>query len=445
LIENKIFIYNFVFHYFSEVVFWKVNNGRKLSSTIFGVKVKELRISQNEEIILILLHNNEFICYKNFNEKINFGILTDEDKNSNLLLIDYIDDYQFDENLVVFNAVDFNNYKFYQLIFNSSATRLDKPIIKIHELIGNEKIHRNNNMMIVTEKKELLFIDKQFKNFQIYQMNNSDEKNIENKNSKIIFENKEDETLLNEYFEINSEKQLNYYLLNSSYGSYFILVGTSSDVKNINRPDINKSGVVIKAKLIRTQGELLIENVFFNISSVCTQPDAICVCINENVGLKNSETTIYVKNYKESSEKRLTIEQNLQINLVAIDSKVEYLAFNDISKVISLYRISDAKKLASVPIYDYGIHMKFSMDNNFLCLTTRDKRVFTMLVIDNDDPTHHNRLMKLSRYCKLEGDKKNFVRDTSRTMKVIDKDFTESNDEDDEENENNLVKNKGKL
>jgi hypothetical protein len=66
----------------------------------------------------------------------------------------------------------------------------------------------------------------------------------------------------------------------------------------------------------------------------------------------------------------------------------------------------------------------------------------------DDDPIHHSRLMKLSRYCKLEDDRKTFIRDTSRTIEVINKDFTESNDEDDEEKlgkENNLVKKESKL
>ena len=111
-----------------------------MSLVNFGVKVKELRISPNEEFILILLHNDDFICYKNLNEKINFRILSDkENNNSNLLLIDYVDNTH-DKNLVVFNVIDLNSYKFYQLIFSSSITTFDKPIVKIHELLLCEKI-----------------------------------------------------------------------------------------------------------------------------------------------------------------------------------------------------------------------------------------------------------------------------------------------------------------
>ena len=162
-----------------------------MSLVNFGVKVKELRISPNEEFILILLHNDDFICYKNLNEKINFRILSDkENNNSNLLLIDYVDNTH-DKNLVVFNVIDLNSYKFYQLIFNSSITTFDKPIVKIHELLLSEKIERFYNIMIVTEKIELLFIDKQFKHFEMYQMDNNKETH-KNKRSKINFENKDD-------------------------------------------------------------------------------------------------------------------------------------------------------------------------------------------------------------------------------------------------------------
>ena len=121
-----------------------------MSLVNFGVKVKELRISPNEEFILILLHNDDFICYKNLNEKINFRILSDkENNNSNLLLIDYVDNTH-DKNLVVFNVIDLNSYKFYQLIFSSSITTFDKPIVKIHELLLSEKIERFYNIMIVS-------------------------------------------------------------------------------------------------------------------------------------------------------------------------------------------------------------------------------------------------------------------------------------------------------
>ena len=77
--------------------------------------------------------------------------------------------------------------------------------------------------------------------------------------------------------------------------------------------------------------------------------------------------------------------------------------------------------------------MKFNLNNHFLCLTTTDKRMFTMLVIDNDDPTHSDRLMKLSRYRKSDDDIKNrrieFINGNKKVNKAIVQDFTELTDD----------------
>ena len=420
------------------MIVWQIYTGTMVSRTNFGVKVKDLRFSQNEDYMLILLQTNELICYKNFSNKYNFKILNgEENNNSTLLLIDNIEsnaDRKCENEEVKFHLINLNSHKFYQLVFNSSSKT---PIVKTYEIIDKriENETLKNSILIVTEKLELLFIHKHFERIKIYRMSNEYNEIVDK--IFIDYERKEDEKLLKEYFKSNKNKELKYYLLNCSPSVYFIQICDSSDSSQV-------SSTVIKIKLLRSEKEFifLVENIFFNVSNVCTQPDAICICINENSNTPTAvENFIYVKNYKSSSEHKLTIEQNLKILLIAIDSNVEYLAYNDVSKVISLYRIYDGKKVANVPIYDFGVHMKFSMDNKYLCLATCDKRIFSVIVIDSENSKHANRLLELVRY-KQGNATTNANISKSQYNRIVD-DFTESSDDEEKfENEEKVFFNK---
>ena len=462
------FFYNFKFKilvkckFLSEVVVWKINSGKIVSEVDIGFKIKQLRISQNEEYVLILLQTNELVAYKNLKNKCKFNIVDEGgEKSSNLQLIDYTTTTKTETTEdTLFHLVDFDNYKLFEFIFNS---KLETPIVKKYQLKDDvDKASLKDDIMIVTDCMEFLFINKDFKFFKTFQIDDKNTKTIDPKMVK--FESTDLEKLLKQFFKINSVNDLKYKLINSYHDTFVI---TISGKNQIEKQRSRQSETVIKAKLKRQENEIIfyVEDIYLDCKNVCAQPEALCVHLIQNLNNKITENFILVKNYKTLSEYKLIIEQNVKMNLIAIDSNAEYLAYNDISKVVSLYRVDNGKKLASVPLYDYGMHMKFNLDGRFLCLTMHDRRIFSLLIVDPNNKKHANRISELSsrkpqlkqdtRRMTVIGDikkiKKNFDKKSINEKMIEDDNLPvrtpslDDSDEDEETMEQEEIKYKNKL
>ena len=74
-----------------------------------------------------------------------------------------------------------------------------------------------------------------------------------------------------------------------------------------------------------------------------------------------------------------------------------YVAYYEYPKFLSLVRLSDSKRIAYMPLYS-AINGVIST-KEFLCLAMRDRRVFSLLLVDPLEPEHAKRIKKLpSRY-----------------------------------------------
>jgi hypothetical protein len=80
---------------------------------------------------------------------------------------------------------------------------------------------------------------------------------------------------------------------------------------------------------------------------------------------------------------------------MCIDSNLEYFVYTDANKLIWLYRIKDGIKLSSLSLYAKVLQINFNENNQYVCLGMEDRRLFCLLLVDQKNPSHHNRIKEL--------------------------------------------------
>ena len=75
------------------------------------------------------------------------------------------------------------------------------------------------------------------------------------------------------------------------------------------------------------------------------------------------------------------------------DDNLDYLSIIQNTKVLSLYRLIDGKRIAHLPLYS---------DVNCLCMShmyvvmgMQDRRILSYLIVDPKQPQHFNRIKQL--------------------------------------------------
>ena len=83
-----------------------------------------------------------------------------------------------------------------------------------------------------------------------------------------------------------------------------------------------------------------------------------------------------------------------------ISDDCEYLATFEESKLLSIFRLSDSKRIAKIPIYN-EIN-SILMSDHYVVMCMQDKRILSYLLVDPLKPEHSNRIRQLdSRFFSL--------------------------------------------
>ena len=109
---------------------------------------------------------------------------------------------------------------------------------------------------------------------------------------------------------------------------------------------------------------------------------------------------LYVYNLKSFIEKdafnnpifKLFFPDN-SLQFACISDDCEYLATVEIPKMLSLYRLSDCKRIAHVPLYN-EIN-SILMSDHYVVMGMQDKRILSYLIVDPLRSDHENRIAEL--------------------------------------------------
>ena len=112
----------------------------------------------------------------------------------------------------------------------------------------------------------------------------------------------------------------------------------------------------------------------------------------------NNEIKVYNLNNNSIVFNNSFIKNKLQFACISDDC--EYLATFEESRLLSLFRLSNSKRIAQVPIYS-EIN-SILMSDHYLVMCMQDKRILSYLIVDPDKPEHSNRMNELdSRYLSV--------------------------------------------
>jgi hypothetical protein len=112
----------------------------------------------------------------------------------------------------------------------------------------------------------------------------------------------------------------------------------------------------------------------------------------KNILYFESNNEIKVYNLKNNSTIFSHSSQN-KLLFACISDDCEYLAIFEESKILSLFRLSNSKKIAYLPIYN-EIN-SILMSDHFVVMCMQDKRILSYLLVDPIKPDHSKRISQL--------------------------------------------------
>ncbi len=167
-----------------------------------------------------------------------------------------------------------------------------------------------------------------------------------------------------------------------------------------------KTNTIINAKILTSNDnqEMEIVQLFSFCSSYLFRTDQnqeIFLCIYQEDDEKRSVKLL--KTHSNQILLELTFN-NFNSNLLHMswDSNYEYFVYFDQAKLLWLYRIKDATKLACLPLYGNCTNIKFNQDDRFVVLSMDDRRLFCLLVVDFANLNHQNRIKELKSRSQLK-------------------------------------------
>jgi hypothetical protein len=113
----------------------------------------------------------------------------------------------------------------------------------------------------------------------------------------------------------------------------------------------------------------------------------------KNILFFDSNNEIKVYNLSNKSIVFNHLFTNNKLQFACISDDCEYLATFEESRILSVFRLSNSKRIAHVPIYN-EIN-SILMSDHFVVMCMQDKRILSYLLVDPLKPEHSNRISQL--------------------------------------------------
>ena len=257
-----------------------------------------------------------------------------------------------------------NPIKINKFIFDKNVNKWkDDEIDNLNELLPNQiklstidnsinfvDLTHKDKLLILYHKNELICIDSTMSTIQSHKIYENDyfKKSISLMNGKKKLFYKIEET--NDFIGINKLKQI-------------VHLNISSDFKIINE-------------------KILIENY-----------DSLRLGLFKNILFFDSNNEIKVYNLNSKSIVFNHLFTNNKLQFACISDDCEYLATFEESRILSVFRLSNSKRIAHVSIYN-EIN-SILMSDHFVAMCMQDKRILSYLLVDPLKPEHSNRISQL--------------------------------------------------
>jgi hypothetical protein len=429
-----------------EMALWDIASG-KITET---VKIKEkglagyinkLKYNRAENSFLLLTDRYELGLFKNF-DLVNKVVLAKRDEYEKRLC--FVDMNAFESNMM--NQMDHltvlnrANYECFKVKWFDLDAENDE--VAVERLVLNTSNNEDSLAVFSKELNCLFLINKQLERFKVCSydskpgslgVNKSDEKP---NTTRFLFKN--DQKQLKMFYSLYELGIYEYKVIfMDGFDFYFVVTVRKPKIGNEETELIQQksavNNIIIKARIVTTVNrrdqsvEMEIVKVYpfvrnYQLLKRCqsgiraTAADELIVCFNVHVDLdmdlvrdKAEFNLTYspkdpVFNHHELVVMNVTrgvklfnlkLDTDVTLRSVCVDPRMEYVVAGDDKKLVSLFRVSDARQLAHMPLYGEIGEMRFSSDSRFVCLSMNDRRVLSLLLVDPSRPGHVERIREL--------------------------------------------------
>lgn len=389
---------------FNEVSIWELSNGKIIKTIYASANITDVQFSASQNDIYVLLAHKRLFVYEDFDNRIQIDLNTNSNVKLTFLNRKVLNPKNKDK-VFIFDELSSTLYQVN--VSNGYSVKKYSSSEFLNSVDENDELDTSKFFSVVLSKDQFCKVDKTFKYYEL--INLKDSNKISKKNA-IKFVNYSDRDKVTQWLRIKIFETI-------IHLSKTFLIAVLKD------PSSNTYvGIIMKFD----------DSLDLEIHSMLDDFDKFAF-YHSNICFLSQSTKILVKRVDENqniSDQMLNVDASTQITHLAIDKMGEYLVFIDTLNVARIYRIKNNKLIGTLPIYDEVLDIRFSSDSKYVCLGMIDKRLFILLVVDPEEPSHAGRIKEL----KSRGFNNSDEADLSDEDEKSDHESDSSSSESEEEN-----------
>ncbi|RNA08980.1 hypothetical protein BpHYR1_018731 [Brachionus plicatilis] len=351
-----------------------------------------------------------------FINKISFGECTADP--SNLIFLQ-------DPTNEAFEVFDLINLKKYQIKMDPENLSSQIATKKLSDLISSQ------NIIFYLQDLDLLIIIDKLICFFIQDL----------KQTKIRFSSGKYEKMVKKFHNLYSKaNSFKYKILFESITNLIVSVSVLKEEKTLN-------SLIIYFKIISASDragksiELEVIGVFQGQKYQLVQEQSLYLCIYTGYIIekdflldpdrfemekKDEPNSILVYDLvKDTILSKIILDHNL--NSLCLDQKLNYLVYSDDKKVLSLIRLGDCQVIGKLKLYGEDNSIKFSKYSPFISLAMYDRRLISLLIVDQNVQSQMEELKSL-RLSQRQANSEKYKNATETIEGLIDSDSSDEMD-----------------
>ncbi len=424
---------------------WNISTGKILVKTKIKSKsllgyINKLKYNQSANSFLLLTDKFEVGFFRNF-DLISLVKLAERDEFEKKLVL--IDTIKFESNqtqsaiindLLVFNLRNFEYFKVKQFSLDNDNEDINDDVEHVQLNIDGKKVDINLNseenlVIFCKELNYLIVVDKHIERFFAFSYEDSTIVSDNKKSNTIRFQYKNDQKQLKLFLSLYALATYRFKVVHFDNFELFFVLSVLKPTEDELQPFVEINHVLMKARIIATVNRRDDRTIEFEIAKVypfcysynlfkyfTAQREELVACFNlaadlemdlirdktefnlihaQNRDLFNmNEVQVVILNRNQKIFS-LKLDDNSVVKKMCVDARLEYFVLGDDKKLISLYRVKDAQRLAYMPLYGEINQIRYSGDSRFVCLNMNDRRIFSLLIVDPKNPEHAQRIKEL--------------------------------------------------
>ena len=378
-------------------------------------------MSFDKEFMIFLMNENRIAFFRHRKLVKSLEINVPSNEKQKLIFINDSADFKNipltkEASLLLFDLL---NYDLIEVKLINGLKFTDMKINRLQVLDKTKLLNKDQLFVVLRELDSMILVDKYLAKFSFISFKSRFSGDL-NELHAITYINHQDEKQVNTFFKaMTNFTQFKFKVLKVKQMDIYIVISvlkkeTEDDYK-LNIARRIQSNLIVHAKIVKSanRNDKSIEIEIVQVFPFCKRFQFFEEETSNNMilcayyAVNTSQTTepdsnkdkillIDVTENKQIFQLDLTSLGVEKVKNVCIDSKLEYITFNDKNKLLWLFRVKDSKQLACLPLYGFVNQIKFNKDNKYVCLNMNDRRLFNILVVDPDCDAHKNRIQELA-------------------------------------------------